>query len=55
MVPPNEGLETGAQRGAPKVLPQLDTLVHRTVTVAEVGRERVPEVDAEALLRAVAC
>ena len=55
VVPPDERLEAGAQRGAPEVLPQLDALVHCAVAVAQVGRERVSEVDAEALLRAVAC
>ena len=50
-----EKLSEGAQERAPVVLAQLDALVHRPVAVAQVRRERVPEVDAEAFLRAVAC
>ena len=52
VVAADEGLEAGAELGVAVVLPELDRLVDRAVAVAEVGRERVAEVDAQALLRA---
>lgn len=52
VVSTDEGLETCPEICAPVVLPELDGLVYRAMTVAEIGREGGAKVDVEALLGA---
>lgn len=52
MVASDERLEASANLGVAVVLAEFNRLVHRTVAVAEVGREGVPEMDAQAFCRA---
>ena len=52
VVAADERLEAGAELRVAVVLAEFNRLVHGPVSVAEVGREGVPEMDAQAFCRA---
>lgn len=53
MIPPNQTLQTRADSRTAIILTQLDRLINPPITITEVDRERVPEMNPETFFGAV--